>query len=117
MYEDAAILAAVVLLYSAAAGRIGRSWLSGPILFTAAGLILGPAGIDALRLPLTATVLRTLAEFALAMVLFTDAAHADLSCRATHRRAARAAAADRPAADHRARLPDRAVRLPAPRPV
>ena len=79
MYEDAAILAAVVLLYSAVAGRIGRSWLSGPILFTAAGLILGPAGIDALRQPLTATVLRTLAELALAMVLFSDAAHADLN--------------------------------------
>ncbi len=79
MYEDAAILAAVVLLYSAGAGRIGRSSLSGPILFTAAGLVLGPACIDALRLPMTATVLRTLAEFALAMVLFTDAAHADLT--------------------------------------
>ena len=79
MYEDTAILAAVVLLYSAGAGRIGRSWLSGPILFTAAGLILGPAGIDALRPPLTATVLRTLAELALAMVLFSDAAHADLN--------------------------------------
>jgi len=79
MYEDAAILAAVVLLYSAAAGRVGRSWLSGPILFTAAGLILGPAGLDALRLPITATDLRTLAELALAMVLFSDAAHADLT--------------------------------------
>ena len=79
MYEDAAILAAVVLLYSAVAGRIGRSWLSGPILFTAAGLIVGPAGIDVLRQPLTATVLRTLAELALAMVLFSDAAHADLN--------------------------------------
>jgi hypothetical protein len=36
MYENAAILAAVVLIYSAAAGRVGRSWLSGPILFTKA---------------------------------------------------------------------------------
>ncbi len=79
MYEDAAILAAMVLLYSAGAGRVGRSRLSGPILFTAAGLILGPAGIGALRLPLTAADLRTLAELALAMVLFSDAAHADLS--------------------------------------
>jgi sodium/hydrogen antiporter len=78
MYEDAAILAAVVLFYSAAAGRVGRSWLSGPILFIAAGLILGPAGLDALRIPLTAADLRTLAELALAMVLFSDAAHADL---------------------------------------
>lgn len=79
MYEDAAILAAVVLLYSAGAGRVGRSWFSGPILFTVAGMILGPAGLDALRLPLTAADLRTLAELALAMVLFSDAAHADLS--------------------------------------
>ena len=78
MYEDAAILAAVVLLYSAVAGRVGRSWLSGPIIFTAAGMIFGPAGLDALRLPLTAADLRTLAELALAMVLFSDAAHADL---------------------------------------
>jgi sodium/hydrogen antiporter len=79
MYEDAAILAAVVLLYSVAAGRVGRLWLSGPIIFTAAGLILGPAGLAALRLPITAADLRTLAELALAMVLFTDAAHANLS--------------------------------------
>jgi NhaP-type Na+/H+ or K+/H+ antiporter len=79
MYENAAILAAVVLIYSAGAGRVGRSWLSGPILFTCAGLVLGPAGMGVLQLQLTAADLRTLAEMALAMVLFTDAAHADLS--------------------------------------
>jgi len=78
MYEEAAILAAVVLLYSAGAGRVERSWLSGPIIFTFAGLILGPAGLNALRLPLTAVDLRTLAELSLAMVLFTDAARSDL---------------------------------------
>jgi len=32
MYEDAAILAAVVLLYSAGAGRIARSWLMARML-------------------------------------------------------------------------------------
>ena len=79
MYENFAILAAVVLIYSAAAGRVGRSWLSGPILFTGAGLVLGPAGLGVLDLPLTAADLRILAEISLAMVLFTDAAHADLS--------------------------------------
>ena len=78
MYGNAAILAALVLIYSAGAGRVGRSWLSGPIIFTGAGLILGPAGLNALRLPLTADDLRTLAELTLAMVLFSDAAHADL---------------------------------------
>lgn len=78
MYQNAAILAAVILVYSAVAGRVGQSWLSGPILCTAAGLILGPAGMGMLRLSLTAADLRVIAEFALAMVLFTDAARADL---------------------------------------
>ena len=78
MYENIAILAAVVLIYSAIAGRVARSWLSGPILFTAAGLVVGPLGLDVLRLELTAADLKVLAEAALAMVLFTDAARADL---------------------------------------
>lgn len=77
-YLDVAILAAIVLLYSAVAGRVGRSWLSGPIIFTAAGMIYGPEGLGLLQLPLTASDLRILAELALAMVLFSDAAHADL---------------------------------------
>jgi len=79
MYENVAILAAVVLIYSAGAGRVERSWLSGPILFTCMGLVLGPAGIGALNLSLTSTDLRTLAEISLSMVLFTDAARADLA--------------------------------------
>jgi NhaP-type Na+/H+ or K+/H+ antiporter len=57
---------------------ITKSWLSGPILFTASGLLLGPAGIGLLRLNLTAADLRTVAELALALVLFVDAARADL---------------------------------------
>ena len=48
-------------------------------MFTGAGLVLGPAGLGVLDLPLTAADLRILAEISLAMVLFTDAAHADLS--------------------------------------
>jgi hypothetical protein len=42
MYRNAAILAAAVLVYSAIAGRVARSWLSGPILFVAAGVAVGP---------------------------------------------------------------------------
>ncbi len=77
MYQNAAILAAFLLIYSAVAGRIERSWLSGPIVFTAAGLLLGPFGLGFVRLNLGAEGLRTLAELTLAMVLFTDAANAD----------------------------------------
>ena len=78
MYENVAILAAVVLVYSAVAGRVARSRLSGPILFTGAGLMLGPLGLNVLRIDIAATDLKAIAEAALAMVLFTDAAHADL---------------------------------------
>ncbi len=77
MYQNAAILAAFLLIYSAVAGRVERSWLSGPIVFTAAGLLLGPFGLGFVRLNLGAEGLRTLAELTLAMVLFTDAANAD----------------------------------------
>ena len=40
MYQNAAMLAAFLLIYSAVAGRIERSLISGPIVFTAVGLIL-----------------------------------------------------------------------------
>lgn len=43
MYQNGAMLAAFLLIYSAVAGRIERSLISGPIVFTAAGFILGSA--------------------------------------------------------------------------
>jgi sodium/hydrogen antiporter len=50
MYQNAAVLAAFRLIYSAIAGRVGRSWISGPIVFTGVGLILGPDGLGVLHL-------------------------------------------------------------------
>ena len=46
MYQNAAIVAAVVLVYGAIAGRVARSWLSGRIametdLLAHAGAIIG----------------------------------------------------------------------------
>ena len=78
MYQNAAVLAVFLLLYSTVAGRVERSWISGPIVFTAVGLILGPPVLGALHLDVAAAGLRLLAEATLAMVLFTDAANADL---------------------------------------
>src|SRR5271167_3944462 len=77
MYENAAFLAVFLLIYSAVAGRIERSLISGPIVFTGIGFILGPDGLGVLRLDIGGEGLRTLAELTLAMVLFTDAANAD----------------------------------------
>ena len=79
MYQNAAVLAAFLLIYSSVAGRVERSWISGPIVFTGVGLILGPDGLGVLRLDIGGEGLRTLAEATLAMVLFTDAANADFA--------------------------------------
>jgi len=51
--------------------------ISGPIVFTGIGFILGPYGLGVLHLGISGEGLRTLAELTLAMVLFTDAANAD----------------------------------------
>jgi NhaP-type Na+/H+ or K+/H+ antiporter len=79
MYENGAMLAVFLLIYSAVAGRIERSLISGPIVFTAAGFILGADGLGILRIHIDGEGLRLLAELTLAMVLFTDAANADFS--------------------------------------
>jgi NhaP-type Na+/H+ or K+/H+ antiporter len=77
MYQNAAMLAAFLLVYSAIAGRIERSWVSGPIVFTAIGFVLGPDVLGVLHINIGGEGLRLLAELTLAMVLFTDAANAD----------------------------------------
>jgi len=78
MYEGLALLAGFVMLYSIVAGGIERTWVSGPIVFTAFGALIGPVGLDLLPFETGGETLRTLAELTLALVLFTDAAGADL---------------------------------------
>lgn len=78
MYETLAILGAFVFVYSITSGGLARTPFSGAIVFTAFGLVFGPLGLDLLRWELEAEVLRTLAELTLALVLFTDAANANL---------------------------------------
>jgi NhaP-type Na+/H+ or K+/H+ antiporter len=70
------MLAAFLLVYSAVAGRVEWSWVSGPIVFTVVGLMLGPYGLGVLHINISGEGLRILAELTLAMVLFTDAANA-----------------------------------------
>ncbi len=48
MYETLAILAGFALVYSAIAGRVERTWISGPIVFIAFGVLLGPLGFKVL---------------------------------------------------------------------
>ena len=78
MYESLALLAAFVLFYSLVAKGVERSWVSGPIVFTTFGLLIGPVGLDLLSFETGRETLKTLAELTPALVLFTDAAGADL---------------------------------------
>lgn len=78
MYENLAILAMFVFLYSITSAGLARTPVNGAIVFTAFGLVFGPLGLGLLTLNVDAEGLRTLAELTLALVLFTDAANADL---------------------------------------
>jgi NhaP-type Na+/H+ or K+/H+ antiporter len=79
MYIELAILAVFVFLYSAVAGGVERTSISGPMVFTVVGLIIGPIGLGWLQPDLDNDGLRMLADITLALVLFIDAANSDLS--------------------------------------
>ncbi len=78
MYLDLVIFAVFVLVYSTVAGAIERTWISGAIIFTVFGLLIGPVGLDLISFKADREAVRTLAELTLALVLFTDAAGADM---------------------------------------
>jgi NhaP-type Na+/H+ or K+/H+ antiporter len=78
MYETLAVLALFIMVYSSVAGAVERTRISGPIVFTCFGLLIGPAGFALLEWDTDRELIRNLAEVTLAMVLFTDAAGADV---------------------------------------
>jgi NhaP-type Na+/H+ or K+/H+ antiporter len=78
IYQNLAVLAAFLLLYSIFAGRFESRLFNGPLMFMLAGLLLGPAAIGVLQPNISNQVVRGLAELTLAIVLFSDAAKANL---------------------------------------
>ncbi len=78
MYENIAILAAFVFLYSIISGKLERTPINGALVFIIFGLAFGPLGLGLLNLKVGAEGMRTLAEMTLALVLFTDASNANL---------------------------------------
>ena len=79
MYVELAILALFVFFYSLVAGRVDRMPLSGPIIFVFAGFLIGPFGFGWTNDSVTSRELRIFADLTLALILFIDAANADLS--------------------------------------
>jgi len=79
MYMELAILALFVFIYSLIAGRVERSVISGPMVFVVVGFLLGPSALGWIKGDSSSEDLNTLADLTLALVLFSDAASADLS--------------------------------------
>ncbi|MBW1902362.1 MAG: cation:proton antiporter, partial [Deltaproteobacteria bacterium] len=79
MYENLAVMALLVFLYSIFAGRLERTPISGSIVFVVAGFILGPMALGWIKGDATNTELRVIADLTLALILFIDAANADLT--------------------------------------
>ena len=66
-------LALVVVAYTLVASTLDRWWITGPMVFVAAGVILGPGGLDVLPLSLNDETVLTITELTLALLLFSDA--------------------------------------------
>ena len=78
MYVELAVLAIFAFFYSTIAGAVEKTPITGPIVFTAFGLIAGPLGMGWLEPDITNDELKYLADLTLAFILFLDAANADL---------------------------------------
>ena len=79
IYFVISILAGIVFLYTLIAKRIENSAISGPIVYVALGLLLGEYGLGIIGLSAEANDLRLLADLTLALILFSDAAHSNLT--------------------------------------
>ncbi|UCH40830.1 MAG: cation:proton antiporter [Gammaproteobacteria bacterium] len=79
MYIELAVFALFVFCYSLVAGRIDRAAASGPIVFVVSGFLMGPLGLAWFEASITRAELRVLADVTLALILFIDAANADLA--------------------------------------
>lgn len=79
MYVELAILALFIFIYSMVAGRVERSVISGPMVFVVVGFLVGQSGLGWLKGDASSDNLRTMADLTLALILFIDAANADMS--------------------------------------
>ena len=74
-----AIIAALVLGYAGLSRRLERTVFTAPMLFVAAGLLVGTEVLGWLDLGIESSAVRVLAEATLTLVLFADASRIDLA--------------------------------------
>ena len=76
---DFVVLAGVVFAFGLVSRRLEGTILTAPIVFVAAGMVLGPSGFGLVEFGLDDHTVLLLGEIALALVLFTDSARINLS--------------------------------------
>lgn len=76
---DIGLFVAVLFGYSLVSGRLERLSVSAPMVFVAAGIVLGPGVLGLTSLELTGETGLIVAEVALVVVLFADASRIDLA--------------------------------------
>ncbi len=75
---DILLIALAILVFALLAGRLGGTPLTLPMLFTAAGLLLGEHALGVVDVGLDSEAVSILAEVTLVVVLFTDASRMHL---------------------------------------
>ena len=78
MYITLAIIAVLIFFYSLVARGVEKTMISGPMVFVAIGVLVGAHGLGWLGKTATSNELRVFADLTLALILFIDAANADL---------------------------------------
>jgi sodium/hydrogen antiporter len=73
-----AVFLAVLFLFSLASRRLEQTFVTAPIVFTAAGMLMFPSLAGILKAGGTPNILLHLAEIGLVLLLFTDASRTDL---------------------------------------
>jgi NhaP-type Na+/H+ or K+/H+ antiporter len=77
-YQTMAVIAGFAFAYSMVAARLENTPISGALVFVVFGAACSSSGLGVIDVALDGEMLRQLAEFTLALVLFSDAANANL---------------------------------------
>lgn len=78
MYNNLAVVAIFAFLFSAFAGMFRGTSVSAPMIFMTFGLVAGPVVLGIYNPTRESEILRTLADLTLSVILFIDAANANL---------------------------------------
>ena len=78
MIVSLAIFVLLLFMYSLVSGRLERTIITAPMVFTVAGMLMFPALYEILRPAISSGLFLRLAEVGLVMLLFTDASRTDL---------------------------------------